>query len=116
MKDFMNLMKLRFVLFIFFGGVVINAFAQDQFIPTTKLNVARAGPTATLMQDGRVLAAGGQTNWSDWCITGSNSAEVYDPATAAWSIVPNSLSFDRVAHNALLLNDGRVWIAGTYEN
>lgn len=113
-------MKLQLALstlFIFTLGNIIFAVAQstDQFIQTASMHVARSGHSATLLKDGRVLVAGGSVVWPIACITGSTSAEVYDPATATWTMTTGSLNMDRVGQSAVLLNDGRVWIAGTYE-
>jgi hypothetical protein len=73
--------------------------------------------TATLLRDGRVLVAGGLTccqvpNLSHpspefWAST----AEIYDPATDAFTPT-GSLSVARGRHAAALLPDGRVLISG----
>ncbi|MBT3994437.1 MAG: hypothetical protein HOJ22_06280 [Chloroflexi bacterium] len=64
-------------------------------------------PTATVMADGRVLVVGGALALS--------TAEIYDPATGTFSTT-GSLSVGRCAHTAMLLNDGRVLIAGGVDN
>jgi hypothetical protein len=54
------------------------------FAPTAPMPVARAGQTATLLADGKVLVAGG----------GTAAAELYDPATgmpASLLPVPSSI-------------------------
>ncbi len=70
--------------------------------------------TATLLEDGRVLVAGGQTTrrGSQFSLPpGVASAEIYDPSTGRWS--PTSPMFDaRRHHGAVLLEDGRVLVAG----
>jgi hypothetical protein len=66
----------------------------------------RAGHTATLLKDGRVLVAGG------WGETGTlASAELYDPATGFWSVT-GVMKKDRSGHTATLLADGRVLVVG----
>ncbi len=57
--------------------------------------------TATLLQDGRVLVAGG----------GNKSTEIYDPSTDSWSAAADLLEL-RKAHTATLLPDGRVLVVG----
>ena len=73
----------------------------------TSLNTARSGATATLLSDNQVLVAGG---------TGSNgeavsSAELYNPATGAWSAT-GSLNTARTSATATLLPNGQVLVAG----
>jgi N-acetylneuraminic acid mutarotase len=65
------------------------------------MSVARAGHTATLLADGRVLVAGG----------GTKSAELYDPSKGAWSTT-GSMSVARTGATATLLSDGMVLVAG----
>lgn len=65
------------------------------------------GQTATLLQNGKVLAAGGQIH--DGLRT--NSAELYNPATGLWSNT-GSLAEARNQHTATLLPDGRVLVTG----
>jgi hypothetical protein len=83
---------------------VSGAVERGEFVPTGPMSRPRAGHTATLLQDGRVLMFGG---WSG----SSNVAEIYDPATRTFSTL--SASFNpREGHSATLLADGRVLIAG----
>ena len=71
---------------------------------TGGLNAARYGHTATLLQNGKVLVAGG-----DW----RGSAELYDPVTGTWSYTG---SLNRPSTGALLtaerLPDGSVLVIG----
>jgi hypothetical protein len=82
--------------------------------PTTWVNVAsmnhpRRGNDAVRLLDGRVLAAGGETESTDIL----DSAEVYDPATDTWTDVA-SMGDRRVYAIVVLLADGRVLLAGGY--
>lgn len=65
--------------------------------------------SATLLQDGRVLVAAGQTILNP--NFGDNGAEVYDPATGAWTAT-GKLNAARTLHVAALLPDGHVLVAG----
>ena len=59
------------------------------------------GQTATLLQNGQVLIAGGETA----------SAELFNPSTGAFTAT-GSMTVSRSGHTATLLPDGRVLIAG----
>ncbi|RYD28447.1 MAG: hypothetical protein EOP86_23075, partial [Verrucomicrobiaceae bacterium] len=72
------------------------------------MSMARTGPRATLLADGRVLVLGGN-NESD--STASRSAEIYDPAANAWSAA-GTLLFPHGSGTATLLSDGKVLLAG----
>jgi hypothetical protein len=68
------------------------------------MSAARQSHTATRLNDGRVLVAGG-------CCTDDASAELYNPARATWARTVN-LNTGRFEHTATLLNNGRVLVAG----
>ena len=63
------------------------------------------GWTATLLDDGRVLIAGGSSSQSQ------STAETWDPDTRTFSPTSN-LIHPRYGHTATLLEDGRVLILG----
>ncbi len=67
------------------------------------------GATTTLLTDGRVLVAGGETAGSGG--SSSRAADLYDPATGQWAPTGNML-YPRHGHSATLLADGRVLVAG----
>jgi len=75
------------------------------------MHLPRYLATATLLGDGRVLVVGGvvcvgQTNGCN-----TNTAEIYDPALNIWSFTM-SMSADRSWHDAILLENGTVLVAG----
>ncbi len=74
---------------------------------TGSLNTARRSHTATLLQNGMVLIAGGVD------ITGFSfaSAELYDPARGTWTVT-GRLNRERYGHTATLLQNGMVVVAG----
>ncbi|HYO57962.1 kelch repeat-containing protein [Archangium sp.] len=74
---------------------------SGHFVPTGNLAGPRLLHTATLLDDGRVLVAGG------FNIT----SEVYEPNTKTWFPTGNNLAPHR-GHTATRLQDGRVLIAG----
>lgn len=76
--------------------------------PAAPMGVARAAHTATRLQDGRVLIAGG---FGD---DGSEaSAELFDPADGSFSPT-GAMSTARNSQTATLLRDGRVLLVGGY--
>jgi hypothetical protein len=79
--------------------------ATGRWSVTGSMHMVRGGHTATLLQNGKVLVAGG--SYDDVL----DSAELYDPATETWSLT-GSLLEGRTEHTATLLQDGKVLIAG----
>ena len=81
--------------------------ASGTWTATGSLNTARDFHTATLLQNGMVLVAGGfDSNGND-----SASAELYDPASGTWTAT-GSLNTARDSHTATLLQNGMVLVAG----
>ena len=79
--------------------------AHRSWVYTTSLHKARLGHTATLLQNGLVLVAGGNG------LAIFASCELYDPISATWTPTGN-LVRPHTGHTASLLNDGRVLLAG----
>jgi len=75
-----------------------------------KMSTRRGFHTATLLNDGRVLVAGG--------VDGKHTlgtAELYDPATNTWSAT-DSMTTSRQSHTATLLADGKVLVVGGWDD
>ena len=70
-----------------------------------------AGASATLLQNGSVLVAGGCCGNSGGLPSGLTQAQLYDPATGAWTAT-GSLATGRAQHTASLLPDGTVLVVG----
>src|SRR4051812_25182846 len=81
------------------------------------MGTGRFQPTMTVLEDGRVLVAGGSGDVVDGDgIRGAvalTSAEIYDPATDSWSDAA-AMSAAREGHDATLLPSGKVLVAGGY--
>lgn len=72
------------------------------------LSLVRYSFRATTLLDGRVLVEGG---FAPGAYT--PEAEMYDPATNAWTVI-NPMNDGRGEQSATLLSDGRVLVAGGY--
>ncbi len=81
--------------------------ALGTWAATGSMNSSRIVHTATLLQNGTVLAAGGVDDDYDM----QASAELYSPAAGTWAPT-GSLNQARYYHAAALLDDGRVLVAG----
>src|SRR5438034_11789700 len=77
-----------------------NALASWIWRITHSLNTARSGHTATLLQNGMVLVAGG----TDSNFNRSASAELYDLASGTWTAT-GSISSARERQTATLLQN-----------
>ena len=81
--------------------------ATGKWSSTGALRAARMSMTATLLPNGKVLVAGGQTAASD----ALGSSELYDPVAKTFSLT-GKLITPRSGHTATLLGNGRVLMAG----
>jgi hypothetical protein len=80
---------------------------SDTWSPVASMATARYQHTATLLNNGKVLVAGG------WKIGVGplSSAEIYDPVSKTWSSAGN-MTTARVNQTATVLNNGEVLVAG----
>ena len=79
----------------------------NTFSRTGDLSYARDRPTATLLNDGTVLIAGGQNGDA-----GPRVCELFHPDTGKFTLLPAQLTEPRMAHSDATLPDGRVLLAG----
>ena len=92
------------------SGAELYDPSSGSFRPTGNMTTGRQSHTATLLPDGTVLIAGGQGNpFSNPPAT--ISAEIYDPATGAFSRT-RDMTGAHESHTATLLLDGRVLLTG----
>ncbi len=82
----------------------------DTWTSTPLMNYAHSAHTSTLLPDGRVLVTGGDPNIAFSGFT-SHTAEIYDPVLNTWTPAA-SMAEPRSRHAAVLLDDGRVVVAG----
>ena len=89
---------------------VANTFT----VLTATMTTVRAGHTATLLPNGKVLITGGSPNAS-----GShevNTAEVYDPVANTFTALGATMTTARYSHMATLLPSGKVLLTGGWQN
>jgi len=75
-----------------------------------RFEVNRAGHSATVLRDGRVLVVGGAGAASTVA-----KAEMYDPEKNVW-YPAGSLTLARTDHSAAMMSDGRIIVAGGWSN
>jgi hypothetical protein len=71
----------------------------------------RAGHTATLLPNGKVLLVGGSASWPPTAAVAA-SAELYDPVTNTLTATGALTLGRRGGHSATLLSDGKVLVTG----
>ena len=71
-----------------------------------KMVEARVSHTATTLNDGKILLAGGCSD---------RSAELYDPSGGKFALT-GQMTISRYGHSATLLPDGKVLIAGGWDS
>jgi hypothetical protein len=106
--------KVLFVGGLTAGGATATAELYDPlagtFASTGSMSVARTGHTAALLPSGLVLIAGGE-NCNSGCVY-FNNAELYNPSSGAFSLASGNMSTPYAGAAAVLLNTGKVLIAG----
>jgi hypothetical protein len=80
------------------------------FLATGSMSIARSDATATLLNNGMVLIAGGLASGAYL-----SEAELYNPASGTFTVT-GSMTTARELHSATLLNNGMVLIAGGYNS
>jgi len=86
------------------------------FRPTGDMGTSRIAHTATLLQSGKVLMAGGDSCVFDFYYQDCplSSAEVYDAGAGTFAAT-GSMSVTRAFHTATLLSNGKVLVAGGHD-
>jgi hypothetical protein len=84
--------------------------ASGTWSPTGRMHGARDGHTATLLQNGSVLVAGGSDG--DSSQDALSTAELYDPSSGTWTTTGDMLVAGE-GRTATLLRNGRVLVVGS---
>ena len=80
--------------------------ATNAWAPVSSLTTGRSFHTATLLNNGKLLVAGGIGNGNTL-----SSAELYDPTSNTWNASGN-LGIARYSHTAITLANGKVLVVG----
>ena len=108
---------------LFAGGAPIGRIADAElyspatrtFVPTGSMGSPRVWHSLTLLPNGMVLAAGGETDSCSgsgcWFAGTVATAELYDPAAGAF-VATGSMTRPRETHTATVLKNGKVLLAG----
>ena len=101
----------RVVFLIAAVGLLLGAAGASgsggAWLAVASMTTARVWQSATPLVDGRILVVGGENSSQQL----SNTAEVFDPTTNAWTST-GPMSHARMQLNIALLDDGRVlaWV------
>ena len=91
------------------GNTILIVADSSSFTPDANMSISRNFQSATLLNNGQVLMAGGGNNIP---INGPlSSAELYDPIAKTFTATGN-MTIPRLYATATLLSDGMVLIAG----
>lgn len=111
MNTILNRVNKKILLAIFIGLLLLLLIYQnsskpknESFIRTENMNIARDNHTLTLMNNGRVLIIGGNTEKS------SRTAEIFDPKTNKFKLIRNKSYVSHSGHSSYLLKSGKVLI------
>ena len=111
MKNKIQLTNAIIIITLALSSAAARAEPQATWTPTGSMSVGRFSFTATTLQNGKVLVAGGATDTESATAT----AELYDPATGAWTTT-GSMHDARAGFSATLLRNGKVLVEGGASN
>ena len=96
--------------------VIANQIMQPMVATSGNMVVPRFGHSSTLLQDGRVLIAGGQSKAEDSIFpnqsTYLSSLEIFDPVTETFTLSNATLTSPRSNQAAVLMGNGQVLFIG----
>ena len=95
--------------------LIVTAVASTFTTLTPTLTTGRVTHTATLLASGQVLITGGFSS-AVFPSPALNTAELYDPATNAFTTLAGTMRSGRTNHTATRLPNGRVLLTGGQDN
>lgn len=102
-----NCCRVAFCAALFVGVILPPSAWAFNWVTNAPMGLPRVGHTATLLPNGKVLVAGGQTN----SFSATGTAELYDSTTGAWQPT-GSMTTNRIGAVATLLLNGKVLVEG----
>ena len=93
------------------ASVLVLAAGGSEWSAAAPMVQVRMGAAAAVLPDGKVLVAGGQLSVRH--ASTLKTAELYDPATNAWTALPD-MAHERSFTTACVLPSGRVAVVGGY--
>ena len=97
-----------------FAGAERYVAQANEWRAAGAMSSPRYRHTATLLNDGRVIVAGGSnSNAPCNCTTFLSAVDLYDPATNQWTAT-GALLTARYAHTATRLDNGKILVAGGF--
>jgi len=108
MKSPLSLVSARIMYFVAFAlaASLSSSAASGAWSSTGTMRSARDGHTATILTNGKILAAGGTNNG-----VALTSAELYNPMAGTWAST-GSMHAARTLARAVLLSNGSVLVVG----
>ena len=81
---------------------------ETKWLPTTNaMAFGRVGHSATVLENGLVLVAGGSGPRTGGGLVASRSAELFNPTNQTWQTVESGMTDARAGHTAISLQDGK---------
>jgi N-acetylneuraminic acid mutarotase len=109
-KSIVILRRFPALVLLMLTWLVIPAAQAALWSTNRPMNSTHLWHTATLLPNGKVLVAGGATNY-DAGYHPTAIAELYDPAIGAWTAT-DPMTHARESHTSTLLPNGKVLVAG----
>jgi len=98
--------RIIYIVALALAATTLSFAASGTWAPTGAMLSARDGHTATILTNGKVLAAGGTNNG-----VALTSAELYNPTAGTWAST-GSMNVARTLARAVVLSNGSVLVVG----